>query len=141
MQSPLSVLMIDLDCFKRFNDTYGHLAGDEVLRQVAAIIQKNCSRSTDLGARYGGEEFVVVLSNTAISDMRAIGETLCRDVADLHLRHVASVAANHVTVSIGGASTIPQRGQSATLLIDAADRALYRAKDGGRNRLMVDADL
>jgi two-component system chemotaxis family response regulator WspR len=140
MQTPLSVLMIDLDCFKHYNDTYGHLAGDQVLRQVAETIQKNCSRSTDLGARYGGEEFVIVLCNTPVTGMRAVGETLRQDVADLQLRHVASVAADHVTVSIGGASTIPRQNQSAALLIDAADKALYRAKDGGRNRLVVDAD-
>ena len=80
-QTPLSVLMIDLDCFKCYNDTYGHLAGDRVLRQVAEIIQKNCARSTDLGARFGGEEFVVVLCNTPVTGMRAVGETLRQDVA------------------------------------------------------------
>ena len=139
-QTPLSVLMIDIDCFKRYNDTYGHLAGDQVLRQVAETIQRNCGRSTDLGARYGGEEFIVVLCNTPVTGMRAVGETLRQDIADLKLRHMASVVADHVTVSIGGASLIPRLSQSAALLIDAADRALYRAKDGGRNRLVVDGD-
>lgn len=139
-QTPLSVLMIDIDCFKRYNDTYGHLAGDQVLRQVAETIQRNCGRSTDLGARYGGEEFIVVLCNTPVTGMRAVGETLRQDIADLKLRHMASVVADHVTVSVGGASLIPRLSQSAALLIDAADRALYRAKDGGRNRLVVDRD-
>jgi two-component system, chemotaxis family, response regulator WspR len=139
-QTPLSVLMIDIDCFKRYNDTYGHLAGDQVLRQVAETIQRNCGRSTDLGARYGGEEFIVVLCNTPVTGMRAVGETLRQDIADLKLRHMASVVADHVTVSIGGASIIPRLSQSEALLIDAADRALYRAKDGGRNRLVVDGD-
>jgi len=139
-QTPLSVLMIDIDCFKRYNDTYGHLAGDQVLRQVAETIQRNCGRSTDLGARYGGEEFIMVLCNTPITGIRAVGETLRQDIADLKLRHMASVVADHVTVSIGGASLIPRLSQSAALLIDAADRALYRAKDGGRNRLVVDGD-
>ena len=139
-QTPLSVLMIDIDCFKRYNDTYGHLAGDQVLRQVAETIQRNCGRSTDLGARYGGEEFIMVLCNTPITGIRAVGETLRQDIADLKLRHMASVVADHVTVSIGGASIIPRLSQSEALLIDAADRALYRAKDGGRNRLVVDGD-
>ena len=139
-QTPLSVLMIDIDCFKRYNDTYGHLAGDQVLRQVAETIQRNCGRSTDLGARYGGEEFIVVLCNTPVTGMRAVGETLRQDIADLKLRHMASVVADHVTVSVGGASLIPRLSQSAALLIDAADRALYRAKDGGRDRLVVDGD-
>jgi two-component system, chemotaxis family, response regulator WspR len=139
-QTPLSVLMIDIDCFKRYNDTYGHLAGDQVLRQVAETIQRNCGRSTDLGARYGGEEFIVVLCNTPVTGMQAVGETLRQDIADLKLRHMASVVADHVTVSIGGASLIPRLSQSAALLIDAADRALYRAKDSGRNRLVVDGD-
>lgn len=139
-QTPLSVLMIDLDYFKRYNDTYGHLAGDHVLRRVAAIIQRNCGRSSDLGARYGGEEFVMVLCDTPVAGVRAVGETLRRDVADLRLPHAASVVADHVTVSIGGASVIPQQGESAAVLIDAADKALYRAKYDGRNRLVVDAD-
>ena len=139
-QTPLSVLMIDIDCFKRYNDTYGHLAGDQVLRQVAETIQRNCGRSTDLGARYGGEEFIMVLCNTPITGIRAVGETLRQVIADLKLRHMASVVADHVTVSIGGASIIPRLSQSEALLIDAADRALYRAKDGGRNRLVVDGD-
>jgi two-component system, chemotaxis family, response regulator WspR len=139
-QTPLSVLMIDLDYFKRYNDTDGHLAGDQVLRRVAAIIQENCGRSSDLGARYGGEEFVMVLCDTPVAGVRAVGETLRRDVADLRLPHAASVIADHVTVSIGGASVISLQGESAAVMIDAADKALYRAKYDGRNRLVVDAD-
>jgi len=82
----------------------------------------------------------MVLCNTPITGIRAVGETLRQDIADLKLRHMASVVADHVTVSIGGASIIPRLSQSEALLIDAADRALYRAKDGGRNRLVVDGD-
>jgi two-component system, chemotaxis family, response regulator WspR len=139
-QTPLSVLMIDLDHFKRYNDTYGHIVGDQVLRRVAETIQKSCGRLTDLGARYGGDEFVVVLCDTSLTGMRAFGEKLRQDVVDLRLGHMASIADGSVTVSIGGASMIPQQSQSAVLLIDAADKALYCAKDGGRNRLVVDAD-
>jgi two-component system chemotaxis family response regulator WspR len=140
-QSPLSVLMIDVDNFKRYNDTYGHLAGDQVLRELAEIIQLNCNRSTDLGARYGGEEFVVILCDTPAAGARMVGEKLLLDIATLHLPHKASGVVDHVTVSIGGASTIPQQHQSERVLIGAADAALYHAKRDGRNRVVMNAHM
>lgn len=136
-QNPLSVLMIDVDNFKRYNDTYGHLAGDDVLRKVAKVIQKNCSQPTDLGARYGGEEFAMVLCGASLAATEAIGEKLRQDVVDLHLAHKASGSFDYVTISIGGASMIPRPSQPGAGLIDAADKALYRAKERGRNRLVV----
>jgi two-component system chemotaxis family response regulator WspR len=136
-RSPLSILMIDVDHFKLYNDTYGHLAGDDVLRKVAAAIKQCCRRSADLAARYGGEEFVVILPETPFSEIRRIGETLCGTVEALNLPHSASTAEKHVTISVGGATAIPQRGDSSSPLVDAADKALYEAKGSGRNRVVV----
>ncbi len=105
---PFSFLLIDIDYFKQYNDTYGHLAGDEVLRAVAGAIQGGCRRATDLAARFGGEEFVVVLPGAALSDAQMVGEILRNAVEALHLAHSGSAASTWVTVSIGLASTVPQ---------------------------------
>jgi two-component system chemotaxis family response regulator WspR len=133
-QTPLSVLMIDVDHFKLYNDTYGHLAGDEVLRKVASAIRQSFQRSTDLAARYGGEEFVVILPETPFPEILRLGERLCRAVEALAIVHGASTTGKHVTISVGGATTVPQRGASFVPLVDAADKALYDAKHSGRNR-------
>lgn len=134
-QSPFSMLMIDVDDFKRYNDTYGHLAGDEVLKSVATAMQKSFMRPTDLAVRFGGEEFVVVLPATQLNPTQLLGESLRRNVEDLHIPHSASTVGECVTVSVGGASTIPQREDSFLLLIKAADEALYEAKRSGKNRV------
>lgn len=136
-QDPLSVLMIDVDHFKRYNDTYGHLAGDEVLKKVATAIKQSFSRPADLGARFGGEEFMAVLPKIAPAGARHIAEKLRCAVEDLRLPHSASTTAHYVTVSIGVASTIPPRNGPLTALIEAADAALYEAKKAGRNRVAV----
>jgi two-component system, chemotaxis family, response regulator WspR len=141
LQNTLSVLMIDVDDFKRYNDAYGHLAGDEVLRRIADVIQINCGRSGDLGARFGGEEFAIILPGTSLLGTQHLGAKLCQEIDDLHLPHRASAVTDHVTVSIGGASIIPQPSQPPAHLVDAADKALYRAKAGGRNRLILHAHL
>ncbi len=133
-QSPLSVLMIDIDDFKQYNDTYGHLGGDEALKQVASTLQLNANRSTDLVARYGGEEFALIMTTTPLSGASFMAEKLRVAVRDLQLTHGDSTVAWHLTVSIGGASTIPQRGGSSLQLIEAADNALYEAKRSGKNR-------
>ncbi|MBV8566226.1 MAG: diguanylate cyclase [Methylobacteriaceae bacterium] len=132
-QTALSLLMIDVDYFKQYNDTYGHVAGDEVLKQVARTVGDSFKRSTDLAARYGGEEFVVILPETPPADTEYLARKLCMAVQDLHLPHAASNVAGHVTISVGGATTVPDRGQSFFLLVDAADKALYEAKRAGRN--------
>jgi two-component system, chemotaxis family, response regulator WspR len=140
-RTALSVLMIDVDNFKRYNDVYGHLAGDEVLRRVADIIQTNCGRSGDLGARFGGEEFAVVLPGASLAGTEQLGTKLRRDIDDLQLPHKASAPTDHITVSIGGASIIPMSGQLPAVLVDSADKALYQAKADGRNRVVLYAPL
>ncbi len=136
-QSPFALLMIDVDDFKRYNDTYGHLAGDDILKQVAETIQRSPERSTDLAARFGGEEFAVILPATPLSGTQYLGEKLRRDVEALHLVHEASSVAEFVTISVGGASITPQRGDSSLLLLEAADEALYEAKRLGKNRVIT----
>ena len=127
--APLSVMLIDADHFKSYNDQFGHLAGDEALRQLGKILQQ-ASRKTDIAARYGGEEFVLILPETTADAAQQIAERLCEQVAHTTFAHRA------MTVSIGVA-TWPQVGQQAsiTALIEAADQALYRAKRQGRNQV------
>jgi two-component system, chemotaxis family, response regulator WspR len=133
-QTPLSVLMIDVDEFKRYNDTYGHPAGDEALRHVAAVIRRSFERPADAAARYGGEEFMVVLPNTLSGGARHVADKIVRHVENLQIEHTASGAAPCLTVSIGVASTVPSRDGQLTTLIQMADAALYEAKRMGRNR-------
>jgi two-component system chemotaxis family response regulator WspR len=132
-QSKFSILMIDVDNFKRYNDTYGHLAGDDALKQIATAIRSTFRRPTDISARFGGEEFMVLLSNTDAEAARRLGEGLCKRVADLEIVHRESLPMKLITVSIGGASTIPQHGDSQLALIAVADKALYEAKRLGKN--------
>lgn len=132
---PVGLLMIDVDHFKRYNDTYGHQAGDACLQAVARAVQGAMLRATDLVARYGGEELAVILPDTDAVGSSAIAARVVDAVASLGLAHAASDAAPHVSVSVGAASHIPtQRDACAPLLLAQADAALYRAKAQGRNR-------
>ncbi|ESY88131.1 diguanylate cyclase [Mesorhizobium sp. LNHC229A00] len=133
-QTPLSLLMIDADNFKRYNDAYGHMAGDDVLKQIAHAIQSGAGRSTDLAARYGGEEFVVVLVDASLAQASAIAERLVQGVRDLKISH----GTGHVTISVGVAKTVPTENETPHDLVKAADLALFRAKSGGRDRVVVD---
>src|SRR5664279_439262 len=141
-RSSLALLMIDLDHFKAYNDEYGHLAGDECLRSVAGILSAEAQRSTDLAARYGGEEFVVLLPNTDAAGCARIGERLRRAIREAAIPHAPNLPSGLVTASIGGAICRPGNDRSAShvTLIEAADRALYAAKDGGRDRLTMAAE-
>lgn len=132
-----SVLMIDVDNFKKYNDSYGHLAGDEVLKQVADAVRQCLHRPADLAARFGGEEFVVVLPGTTLSGAQVMGERICRSVESLNVVHGALGVGRSVTVSVGGATTMPVRGGVATDLLAVADEALYEAKRSGKNRAIV----
>ncbi len=136
-RTPLSVLMIDVDNFKRYNDTYGHLAGDEVLKGIATAMQKSFLRPTDLRARFGGEEFVVILPATPLASVPSLGEKLRRNVEGLHIPHSASTVGGFVTISVGGATRIPGKEDSFLSLIEAADAALYEAKESGKNRVVT----
>lgn len=132
---PIAVLMIDVDHFKAYNDIYGHQAGDQALRRVARTIAGIARRPLDLAARYGGEEFGVVLSHTDLDDARHLGEQTRREVADLAIPHSGSREPGVITVSVGVASIVPHRDVEIGTLISVADRALYRAKRDGRNRV------
>jgi diguanylate cyclase (GGDEF)-like protein len=133
--SPLSLLMIDIDYFKGFNDRYGHLAGDDCLRRVARALADNLHRPLDFVARYGGEEFACIVPQTRAAGALHIGELLRATETSLNIPHDMSPAADCVTVSVGIATLVPNRELSPSALIQAADRAVYRAKAGGRNRV------
>lgn len=131
---PLSMLIIDIDFFKKFNDLYGHQRGDECLRQVAQSIANALHRTDDLVARYGGEEFGVIL-NAGEEGATAVAERMRLAVQSLGITHGDSNVANHVTVSIGLSCTLFREFRTAEELIEAADKALYVAKESGRNRV------
>ena len=136
-RSVVAMLMIDLDFFKLFNDTYGHLAGDECLKTVAAAIRRMIQRQTDFAGRYGGEEFSVVLPATDAAGARQVGERIRREVEALAIPHQCSLLGGVVTVSIGVAAKIPARDEPVQALVEAADQALYQAKAAGRNRVVL----
>ena len=135
--TPLALLMIDVDFFKRYNDTHGHPAGDECLRRVAHAIDTAAHRTSDLASRYGGEEFAVVLAATDLSGATIVAESIRRGVEALRIPHGASDAGAYVTVSVGVAVVTPAAGNSSEELVASADKALYRAKDAGRNRVVA----
>lgn len=136
-KNPLSLLMIDVDQFKNYNDTYGHKQGDVTLRDVARCIASRLRRPSDFVARYGGEEFIVVLPDTPLSGALKIGEDIRGAVAELSIPHQSSTIATHVTISVGAATLAPGTEMSTAQLIDMADTAMYEAKQGGRNRVVA----
>ncbi|MCT7984717.1 EAL domain-containing protein [Laspinema sp. A4] len=136
-QSPLSVILIDVDFFKRYNDTYGHQAGDECLKKIAQAIASVVKRQGDLVARYGGEEFVVILPATDGPGAVRVAEEIRVAVAEANLEHKTSTVREIVSLSQGIATLIPRLNTSADELIAAADEALYYAKNRGRDRYVV----
>lgn len=134
--SPLALIMIDLDHFKRFNDTHGHLAGDQALR-CAAHVLSSALRPTDFAVRYGGEEMMVLLPDTSPAIAVLVAERLCERVRQAPVFNDMRLALPHITASLGVASLQP--GQDDQALIAAADGALYQAKQSGRDRVVVDA--
>jgi two-component system chemotaxis family response regulator WspR len=137
----ISILMIDVDDFKKYNDTYGHLAGDEVLKNVGNTIKNCAERPADLVARFGGEEFIVILPGSPVDGGLAIGDEVCRRVEGLDILHSGSAVGTVATVSVGSASTIPLRGDSLLVLINKADNALYEAKRAGKNRAVAHSTM
>lgn len=133
----LSLLMIDIDHFKQFNDTYGHQAGDSCLARVAAALAASVHRPGDVVARYGGEEFVCLLPETGLDGAEAIGRTLLDAIRNLRIPHEASSAADHLTISIGAATAQISASGSAAALLAAADENLYKAKQNGRDRIVA----
>ncbi len=134
-QYPLSLLMIDIDHFKSYNDTYGHQQGDECLRNVANEIQQHLRRPSDMTARYGGEEFAVVLPDTPLDAALALADRIRSGVENLFIEHKGSDSFGYITISVGAATKVPEEYQSMTNFIDAADKNLYTSKNGGRNRI------
>ncbi|MCW9059040.1 MAG: diguanylate cyclase [Gammaproteobacteria bacterium] len=133
--TPLSLILLDIDYFKPFNDRYGHQAGDDCLRMVARTLDRVVQRPTDLVARYGGEEFVVVLPDTNQAGAEAVARELLKEVRDLRITHEASKVTDHLTLSIGTTTRDSGQPESAADLVAAADQALYLAKEQGRNRV------
>jgi len=135
---PLAVVMVDVDHFKAYNDTLGHPAGDECLRQVAQALKSGVLRGSSMLARYGGEEFVALLDEADAEAARSVAERMRQTVLSLAMPHPNSSVGSSVTVSAGAASCIPLAEQDFRQLMNAADAALYRAKQSGRNRVAVD---
>ncbi|MGH1372831.1 MAG: response regulator [Cellvibrionaceae bacterium] len=134
-QTPISVLMLDIDHFKLFNDHYGHPVGDTCLKQVASALQRALQRPEDVLARYGGEEFIVLLPNTDISGAKQVGENILRAVFELQIPHDKSSTEKVVTTSIGVATCTHTTGRTLDDVIEQADTMLYRSKEGGRNKV------
>ena len=132
---PLSLALLDIDCFKQYNDQYGHPAGDRVLRSVARTAAAFMRRPGDLAARYGGEELVILMPDTGALHARHLLEGLTRAIEQLTIPHSASLVTQVLTASVGGATLGDCGAESAAQLLEAVDNQLYRAKHGGRNRV------
>lgn len=134
-QQPLSLIMCDVDYFKVYNDTYGHMDGDFCLQRVATTFKDSIERPADLAARYGGEEFAIILPNTELEGALQVAETIRHRVKAMQIPHLNSPVSDYVTLSLGVASQIPQLGYLPETLINLADQALYEAKKQGRDQL------
>ena len=132
---PISIILCDIDYFKKYNDAYGHQAGDDCLKQVARTMAQTLKRPGDLAARYGGEEFVLVLANSGIEGARHVADNLQKKIQGLNLAHSASPLGEVITLSMGIASIVPDSNSTAEDFIGMADKALYDAKENGRNRI------
>ena len=138
---PLSLLLCDIDYFKRFNDYYGHQTGDNCLRQVATAFNQVFKRTCDLTARYGGEEFIVLLPETTIEGAEVAAEKLRMTIWNLQIPHVSSLTEKFISVSIGACCKTFIQGETGELLIELTDKALYKAKENGRNQVQRAADI
>lgn len=139
-QEPISLIMIDIDHFKPYNDTYGHLAGDDGLRAIAAVLRDFARRPGDLAARYGGEEFALVLAGLDAAQAYAMAEGVRQRIEALDLKHAGSPL-GRITASLGVATLVPMAATTPALLIELADQALYHAKHSGRNQAQHQASL
>jgi diguanylate cyclase (GGDEF)-like protein len=133
-KQPLGMIMLDVDYFKRFNDTYGHDAGDLVLQKIAAYLQNNI-RGSDIACRYGGEEMIIILPEASLENTRQRAEQLRAGIKGLKIRH-NNQSLDKITVSLG-VSAYPENGNSSQELFEAADSALYQAKAQGRDRVIT----
>ena len=131
----ISLLMIDIDHFKSYNDTYGHLQGDECLKTVARNLSQNLWRSSDIITRYGGEEFAVILPGTPSYSALNVAKRLWESISALEIEHSSSLSVGYLTVSIGLATLSPNEKTKPHQLIELADKNLYKSKTDGRNRV------
>jgi diguanylate cyclase (GGDEF)-like protein len=138
-KTPISLILLDVDFFKQYNDLYGHQKGDKCLAKIAGVLNQMINRSNDLAARYGGEEFVIVLSETNLNGAKIVAERIRHQIEKLEISHRKSIISRYVTVSLGIASRIPGINETWNELFKEADNALYKAKGSGRNRV-VSAD-
>lgn len=135
---PLALILCDVDCFKAYNDTYGHQAGDDCLRSIAHVLQAAAKRPADVVARYGGEEFAIILPNTTPEGALKVAEEIQMKLQSLKIEHRGSLVGSIVTLSLGVATVVPAVNLSLSTLVAAADKALYRAKTEGRDRIIVE---
>jgi len=136
-KAPLSMMLCDIDYFKLYNDTYGHLAGDNCLKKVARTMQRSFKRDTDLVARYGGEEFAIIMPATPAQAALTLTETMLDNIRTLDIAHSASKITDHITVSVGLVTSNGEKKFNPKEFIQVADKALYFAKGGGRNQVVV----
>jgi diguanylate cyclase (GGDEF)-like protein len=136
-QTPISIIMCDVNYFKQYNDTYGHQAGDRCLQEIAQAIQASLQRPSDLVARYGGEEFIILLPGTDHTGAKRVATSIQQTIANLEIPHSGSLADSCVRFSLGMATSIPAHGGSPESLLEAADQSLFRAKETGRSRVIA----
>lgn len=132
---PIALILVDIDYFKEFNDSYGHMAGDECLIKIGEMLKNSLSRSSDMVARYGGEEFIVLLPDSGKEETIKVADMLRLKTESMNIPHEKSSVSNYVTASIGATSTVPDSNSSYEDLFKVADRALYQAKNAGRNQV------
>ena len=137
LKLPVTVLLLDIDYFKKYNDSLGHLEGDEALKTVALCLKNQLKRETDFVARFGGEEFVCLLPFISKEEAMEIAKTLVQSIENLNIPHPKSEISKFITISAGIANTVPDNNNSLTQLLDNADKALYTAKTSGRNRSVM----
>lgn len=134
-RSPLSLIMLDIDYFKLYNDHYGHQHGDECLKQVAEVLRTRGYRASDLVARYGGEEFIIVLGDNNLSDAKSIAENIRLKIEALRIPHKLSLSSKWITASIGVSTALPKTHDTFVSFINTVDKALYKSKGRGRNQI------
>ncbi|MBM7555778.1 GGDEF domain-containing response regulator [Halanaerobacter jeridensis] len=137
----LGLIMLDIDYFKEYNDTYGHQAGDKCLQDLASKLEKSLFRSGDFVARYGGEEFAAILPETDYKGLTEVAERIRREIQGLKIKHENSEVSDYVTVSLGAAVACPESKSGIDKLVQAADKELYRAKENGRNQVKIKKKL
>jgi len=135
--SPLSIIILDIDYFKLYNDNYGHQAGDECIKELAESINSSINRSSDVAARYGGEEFIIILPESGMEGALKVSEKLQDNLSKKRIEHKHSKVSDYVTVSIGISTIIPSLNLTPQLIVKQSDEALYRSKNAGRNKISV----